>query len=316
MSLFATDATLLGPSALVASAVSAASAADRAWTTQLPFVIDAALRRGHVRAAALLHEVASSHLDLDSAALRAARVLIDHTAAADAAMQRLQLEGDAVVIPSLTEVSPGQPRFLVGLHWDELSHPDVQDFVKHELVNGHQAELRNFLDDVLSRTDEFIDLDPGVGVGVLTALTVPTNVATVRVVQRDPMLHAILQRNVHRVSDAPTVELLSSAQHAKQGLFASAGASRSIIHVGSRGLDGLHDALADIPTRAVAIACMVSGDARTDTLSALTQAGCSLFVLVSNASEFELMPFEDECGAAYVFALSPRFVASLEASTT
>ncbi len=335
MSLFATDATLLGRSGRAAGAVTCetpsvgapatAQAHERvpptastdsqgsiaAWSARLPFVVEAALRRGHVRAAALLHEMATGHLSHDDPALLAARALIDGTATADASIQQRQLAGDALVIPSLTEVRPGHPRFFIGLTWDEMAHPEVQDIVTRELSEGSQAELRNFLDESLCATDTFLDLEPGIGIGLFTALSAPNGVAGVYAVQHDTGLHAILRRNIDRSRDAAKVVLSTDLSGVMQ--FASGSRGRLIMHLGAQPLDALTSTLAHLRARAAAVVLDLTSDIAPASLAMLHSMGFHSFVLVSNADDTELMPFEVGCGAGCVFALSPSFIASVEA---
>lgn len=335
MSLFATDATLLGPSTAVAgamrrdvpseSATASAPAYEHVqttasidtpdspavWSARLPVVVDAALRRGHVRAAALLHEVATSHLSADDPALLASRALIDGAAAADAAIQQRQLAGDALVIPSLTEVRPGQPRFFIGLQWHEMAHPIVQDVVTRELSDGSQAELRNFLDESLCATDTFLDLEPGIGIGLFTALSAPNGVAGVYAVQHDAGMHAILRRNIDRSCPATRVALRADLGGVAECLRSARG--RIIMHVGTRPLDALQSSLTHMRTRAAAVILDLTSDNASASLATLDSMGFQSFALVSHAGEIELMPFEEGCGAEYAFALSPRFINSVEA---
>lgn len=334
MSLFATDATLLGSSTAVAGAVRREVPSERAtataqayehvqttasidtpdstavWSARLPVAIEAALRRGHVRAAALLHEAATSHLSTDNPALLASRSLIDGAAAADAAIQQRQLAGDALVIPSLTEVQPGHPRFFIGLQWNEMAHPIVQDVVTRELSDGSQAELRNFLDESLCATDTFLDLEPGIGIGLFTALSAPNGVNGVYAVQRDPGLHAILRRNIDRSYPAATVALRADRRGVAECVRSARG--RLVAHVGTHPLDVLQSALAQMRTRAAAVILDLTSDNASASLGTLDSMGFRSFVLVSNAEEIELLPFEERYGAQYVFALSSRFIDSVE----
>jgi hypothetical protein len=104
---------------------------------------------------------------VDSARNAAAeRNTVDQWLAAD--------HGDALrtFIPSATLTGAGIPRFVVAVPRD--ADQRVLHAISSELAgNGADAELRNFLDEILTDELAFIDFDPGVGFAALTAATAP-----------------------------------------------------------------------------------------------------------------------------------------------
>jgi hypothetical protein len=334
MSLFATDAALLAPAphnsagasqqcdddaeALVVSrsgvrpAVAFASAAD-VWCALLPQLTQHALRHGAVRSAALLVESAMSVMQDDDPAISQALRLVDAAAATDAAIQCRQLAGDMCVLPSQTTHTSGEPRFLVGIAWDEISHGAVQSFVQHELADGADVELRNFLDETLRPTDVLIDLDPQVGVCALTTLSAANGAGRVHVWQRDPVLLRLLQRNVTAAGYGERCTLTAGTPGTSE-LSRFAGDSRLVVHLGAESTDTIAAALGSWAPHACCIAWSTQAEWAPDCVAAvLDTAGFHSFVLAVRDDALELVPYAANEEAAYAFALSPAFVASLGA---
>jgi hypothetical protein len=333
MSLFAVDPSLLvapdasrapGAGVQPVRAVPSAVAAPRdggeavpgsaaaAWRALLPTLVSHALARGHVRSAALLHDTGVSHLPTGGSATQTTAALIDASARTDVLLQRRQLAGEALAVPSLTTAPDGTPRFLLGVQWAELAHPIVQAVVLGELAQGVQVELRNFLDEVLRETDRFVDLEPAVGVAILTALSAPSGCSQVVAVQTDATLHAVLSRNVAAAGASAAVTLCADASDI-EALVARDTSHRLLMHTGRASARTIAPLLASARDRAIAIACTIDDSTDLDALGdVFDAAGLLPLMLVSAGDECELAAFDADAGATYCFALSPAFVASVE----
>lgn len=324
-SIAAPPAAAVAPSpATTPRAASAAADASDAWRAILPHLTDAALARGHVRAAALMHESATRRIDAGDPSMEAARAMLDACSATDALMQRRQIAGEMTAVPSRTDRTPGTPRFLIGLQWDEITHPAVQAFVQDEITDGAQAEYRNFLDETLRDRDMLLDLDAGVGVGVFTALsplTATPRDVTVRAWCADTTLRDLLQRNLDAVTLAAGATLAVGVPDPRE-FVTSPKHGRVIMHLGAQSVTAV-GALAPLAKRSVAIAFAITNhaaDAHTahahDAHAAFEDAGFECFVLALGDEGIELSPLRDvdaaaNAGAGYGFALSPAFMTSL-----
>lgn len=327
MSLFATDPALLrpreaaaaptpphatpahvpAPAAAPMAAIGAAAPAVAPWQALLPALVDGALRRGHVRAAALLAESAAAMASDDGDSLTFATQLIDTVAAVDAALQRRQLAGEAVLVPSLVESAPGLPRFAIGLTFHELALPAVRDFVEGELGDGHDAELRTFLDQLLAAGDVYLDLAPGAGAALLTAATHPARPKAVAWCA-EAALTTVLVRNVHAAGAESQVQVVSG--HATPEAIDARAGARTIIHVGTDA-SLLRGGLTRWSVRPTVIAFRTGAATTADTMAALDAAGFECFALTA---AMELVPLVRAPRASVGFALSPACSAQLEAA--
>lgn len=315
MSLFATDSSLIEP--VVASWTDQPSEqpAD-ALAALLPQLVADALQRGHVRSAAMTFEQAASLLPFDHPAMQHARRLLDQCASADAAVQQRQIAGELVVIPSLTEYAPGAPRFQFGVTEAELGHPTVLAFLRAEQDTGAQAELRNFLEQALLGDDNYIDLDPGAGAGVLSACTMSSG--RMVAVTADPVLQQLIARNAQQFGrdegvtpsdqQVPLVQIVSDIAEATDLITPA----RTIVHLGSLPASSVVSAGSGWRDHAIAFA-WDAADASVAfyVQQELEQLGASSFVMVEEDGEMTLSPFRIGCGATTAFALTERFIDTL-----
>lgn len=309
MSLFAIDTAALNASAESWETSEPSLPAD-VLAELLPTIVLDALGRGHVRAAAMAFEQAMAMLPLDHPAMQQVRRAIDQCSAQDAARQQRQLAGELVVVPSLTESMPGVPRFYVGVTAEELGDAVIQWFVTEECDSGHQAELRNFLDEALLATDSYLDLDPNAGAGVLSAATLTTGDITV--LQPDVVLHGFIARNASAITalidDAPTVHFATSID----GACNTVRGGRHVVHLGTTPTSVIDAYLPTWGENPVAIAW----DATDATSAACTQqsleaVGFQTFMLAEGDAGVELRPWRDDCGASMAFSLSDAFIETL-----
>jgi hypothetical protein len=309
MSLFATDTAALTAAAEPWAASEPSLPAD-VLAELLPSVVHDALGRGHVRAAAMAFEQAMAMLPLDHPAMQQARYAIDQCSAQDAARQQRLLAGELVVVPSLTETTPGVPRFYVGVTADELGDAVIQWFVSEECNNGHQAELRNFLDEALLATDGYLDLDPTAGVGVLSAATLTTG--SITALQPDVVLQRFIARNANAITalidDAPTVRFATSIDDACNTVRGG----RHVVHLGTTPTSVIEAYLPTWGETPVAIAWDATDrGASAATQQALDAAGFQAFMLAEGDAGVELRPWRDDCGATMAFSLSDAFIETL-----
>lgn len=310
MSLFATDTAALTASAEPWTAAAEPSTPADMLAELLPTIVRDALGRGHVRAAAMAFEQALSLLPLDHPSMQQVRRAIDQCAAQDAARQQRLLAGELVVIPSLTEAMPGVPRFYVGVTADELGDATIQWLVSEECGGGHQAELRNFLDEALLATDGYLDLDPNAGAGVLSAATLTTG--TITVLQPDAVLHGFVARNASAITalidDAPTVRFATSIDDACNAVRGG----RHVVHLGTTPTSVVEAYLPTWGENPVAIAWDASDAASAEcTQHALEAVGFQTFMLAEGDAGVELRPWRDDCGATMAFSLSDAFIETL-----
>ena len=334
VSLFATDANLLNDarSASVSPArsgaprknspaIAATIPADASsvaplpladlWSQLLPALVDSALARGLVRTAAMLHETATEQPGVSPNAVSISRQRIDACAAVDAALQQRQLHGELAFVPSLSPASDGTARFMTGLCWDELAHPTVASFVDEELRDGAQAELRNFLEETLRDGAVLLDLEPGVGTAIASALTWPGGRVTARAWQPDRVLHALIARNATHAGCAARLDLQAHAASAAE-LHSRTMPTNAIIHIGSQAVAPFKAVLKLFAQRSAAIAWradLETSDIQADALSAL---GYTPFVIGVRDGAMELVPWQDDDGATMAFALSRNYVNLLE----
>lgn len=125
-----------------------------------------------------LHEAADRRLDT----LVSRAPFVDAVdAARNAAAERRSIDrwlaeqhGGALrtFVPSATLNAEGLPRFVVAVPRD--ANDSVLQSIRDELAGrGADAELRNFLDEILTDELAYIDFDPGVGFAVLSAASAP-----------------------------------------------------------------------------------------------------------------------------------------------
>ncbi|HEY0931753.1 MAG TPA: hypothetical protein VGE27_17650 [Gemmatimonas sp.] len=313
MSLFATDTSLLAPvMENWTDQTSAESPAD-AIASLLPQLVADALQRGHVRSAAMTFEQAAALLPFDHPAMQHARELLDRCSAADAAMQQRQLAGEMVVIPSLTERAPGVARFHFGATEAELAHPTVMAFLRAEQDTGAHAELRNFLEQALLHGDHYIDLDPGVGVGVLSARTMSSG--RMVAVTADATLQQVIARNAQYLS-AEIAELAGATPVQVVSDIADATAmitpQRTVLHLGTLPVSSIAEHAAGWRDHAIAYAWDASDASSAFYVQQeLEQLGASSFVMAEDEEGMSLSPFRIGCGATTAFALSERFIETL-----
>ncbi|MCA0375346.1 MAG: hypothetical protein LCH84_06735 [Gemmatimonadetes bacterium] len=310
MSLFATDAASLTATLDPWVAAPTVSRPEEALAELLPTIVTDALARGHVRAAAMAFEQAMALLPLDHPAMQVARRAIDACSAQDAARQQRHLAGELVVVPALTESAPGVPRFYVGATAEELGDATVQFALHEESDTGHQAELRNFLDEALLAHDAYVDLDPGAGFAVLSALTLTTG--AVAIVQPDVLLAAFIARNASGVGatldDAPVPHFAGTIEAACTAITAA----RAIVHLGRTPSAIVEPFLPGWGAGAVAVAWDATEPASNAcTQQALEAAGFTTFMLAQGDEGIELRPWRDDCGAGTAFSLSDGFMATL-----
>lgn len=311
MSLFATDSSLMETAIGSWSPPLSAGLPADVLANLLPQLVADALLRGHVRSAAMTFEQAASLLPFDHPAMQTARQLLDHCAATDAALQQRQIAGEMVIIPSLTESAPSIPRFHVGVTETELAHPAVVAFLQAEQETGAQAELRNFLEQALLDADRYIDLDPGVGAGVLSALSLASG--PVVAVPGDDTLRALLARNAPQVAGAERrsgspVQFAADIAEA----CATVTAERAVIHLGDLPVSTIAMYAAAWHAYPIAFAWDAS-DASVAQYAQqeLEQFGASSFVMAEDEEGLTLSPFREGRGATTAFALTESFIDSL-----
>jgi hypothetical protein len=309
MSLFATDSSLLEPVAESRTDHTSEDPAE-ALASLLPQLVADALHRGHVRSAAMTFEQAASLLPFDHPAMQHARQLLDQCAAADAALQQRQIAGEMVVVPSLTECAPGVPRFQFGVSEAELGHPTVIAFLRDEQDTGAQAELRNFLEQAMLDGDDYIDLDPGAGAGVLSACTMSSG--RMVAVTADAVLQQLIIRNARQFSGAgeshSPVQVVSDITEATTLITPA----RTIVHLGSLPASSVVSAGSSWRDHAIAFAWDAADpSAAFYVQQELEQLGASSFVMAEDEEGMSLAPFRIGCGATTAFALSERFINTL-----
>lgn len=312
MSLFATDSSLMETAIGSWSPTPSAGLPADVLASLLPQLVADALSRGHVRSAAMTFEQAASLLPFDHPAMQTARQLLDRCAATDTALQQRQIAGEMVIIPSLTESAPGIPRFHVGVTEAELAHPAVVAFLQAEQETGAQAELRNFLEQALLDADRYIDLDPGVGAGVLSALSLASG--PIVAVPGDDTLRALLARNAGQVAGAERRPGASPVQFAADiaEACATVTAERTVIHLGDLPVSTIAMYAASWHAYPIAFAWDAS-DASVAPYAQqeLEQFGASSFVMAEDEEGLTLSPFREGCGATTAFALTESFIDSL-----
>lgn len=267
------------------------------------------------------------HLDAENSELEDSRARVDACAAVDAAMQRRQIAGEVVVIPSITATPDGDPRFVLGFTLDELAHPAIAAFAEAETQGGALAEYRNFLDESVRAGDVVIDLDPGAGAGVFTAATATARVQ-VRVYTTDAMLGRALRRNdeAHRGASAPsgpngaratpgdsiTIESTPISSRSLNTVVGASGKGRVFIHAGAHPLTELVNTLGTAANRPIAVAFATADSANH---AAMSRRGMQSFVLTMGADGMlELTPYSPAAmtDATYAFALSRSFISTCE----
>jgi len=312
MSLFATDTSLLAPAMDGWNEQQSPERPAEAMASLLPQLVSDALQRGHVRSAAMTFELAASLLPFDHPAMQQARMRLDQCAEADATLQQRQIAGELVIIPSLTGHASGAPLFHFGVTEMELGHPTVMAFLRDEQDTGAQAELRNFLEQALLHRDDYIDLDPGAGAGVLSARSLSSG--RVVAVTDDAVMQQLIARNARHLEgvNAPegtaSIELVNDIAHAT----ALVTPMRTVLHLGTLPVSAIAEHAAGWSDHAIAYAWDAS-DAATAfyVQQELEQLGASSFVMAEDESGLSLHPFRIGCGAATAFALSDRFVDTL-----
>jgi hypothetical protein len=319
MSLFTTDAALLsdapGEPRCDANDQRVTSHAIQrgsdVWRTLLPMLTTAALQRGHIRSAALAYEHALAQFEHTDSGIVATRTLLDAVSAGDARSQRRQLDGETVLIASQSATADGLPRFTIGLTVDELDLRDAQQFALDEAHQGAQPEVRNFLDDVLRDDDGMLDLDPGAGAALFTALTHPSAAITAHAWCVDRMQQNILRRNARAAQCCARVTL-HDATFSTASIAALRPPSRYIVHLGRERTEILDDVLTVSAQRPLAVAWQRDTLHSSAVARTLRQAGMDSFALAVRDGESELVPLERARNAAYGFALTDAFIATLD----
>jgi hypothetical protein len=310
MSLFATDASLLSMVGECEAPDSHVGEPAEALAELLPIAVHDALSRGHVRSAAMLFEQAMELLSLEHPAMQGARQALDACAADDAAKQQRLLAGELVILPSLTERRPGVPRFDFGVMETELAHPVVYAFLQAERTVGADAELRNFLDEAMLAHDTLVDLDPGAGAAMLSAMTLTDG--TLVASQPDPMLSVVLTRNATALAATLGSATLPTVVDTLDDACLQVQDRRTIVHLGRMPVAAIAPWLRAWQAYPVAIAWDASDDAQAPHTSAeLETAGLPSFLLIDEDGAMALRPYAAGHGATMAFALSDRFIDSL-----
>ena len=231
------------------------------------------------------------------------------------------------LIPSATLNADGVPRFVVALPRD--AGPALIDAITAELSqDGADTELRNFLDEILIEDLAFIDFEPGIGFGALTAATAP--IPATRVCAISPRASEVLALDVaveasqvselvtviRNVNDAVTVDdLLNNRLGDVREAVVHAGVAGAVptLVAGALGSirDGRVSALVWRCVQRVGDAPMLDGEFAHDidnAGTALSVLGFAHFVLARIGDDIELVPLGSVSGNTLVISLSREYL--------
>ncbi len=240
-----------------------------------------------------------------------------------------QEHGDATrtLIPSASLTAEGLPRFVVALPRD--ASDTLLYSVQRELSSqGADAELRNFLDEILTDELGYIDFDPGIGFAALTAATAPVPATSVCAVSSRASevlaLDAAVQssavaeivRVLRNVNGSVTVDMLTNDLMSEVREFVvHAGIASAVPAVVHGSLNAIREG------RVAAVAwrsAQRTGDVFLDETSwaheidnagtVLGVLGFTHFALAQIADEVELVPLSLVTGNALVISLSREYL--------
>ncbi len=318
MSLFSTDTALTQPGGDARWGEAQPGDPAEALAKLLPMLVAHALSHGNARTAAITLESASSLLPDTHPAMQSSLSLIDSCSELDAAMVQRHIAGDVVVMSSQTASAPGKPRFHFGASRTELMHPAVLALLNAELVEaGAQPELRNFMEVAFLPGDHYLDLEPGAGAAVLTAISLFAG--RVIVVTTDELLHTLIARNASQQYTIPAStehsakpEFTESLEAACTRAFSNA-SQRTLVHLGNLPVAAIAQQLRARRGQPFAIAWNASDAALAGLIQhEFEEFGASSFTIGEDAEGLALQRFRPDCGATTAFALNESFIESLD----
>lgn len=237
--------------------------------------------------------------------------------------------GDATrtLIPSASLTTDGVPRFVVALPRD--AGPALVSAITAELSHdGADSELRNFLDEILIEDLAYIDFDPGIGFGALTAATAPVPAASIcaisssasEVLSLDAAVEASnvtgLVTVIRNVNDSVTVDdLMSERLGDVREAVVHAGAASAVPNLVAGALGSIRDgrigAIVWRCVQRIGDAPRIDGEFEHDIDNAgtvLSVLGFSHFVLAQIGDDIELVPLGSVSGNTLVISLSREYL--------
>jgi hypothetical protein len=236
-------------------------------------------------------------------------------------------DGTRTFIPSATLDAEGLPRFVVAVPRD--AGATVMHSIACELSqNGADAELRNFLDEILIDELAFLDFDPGIGFAALTAATAPVPAVVTCAVSAvagemlalDSAIHASALSSFVRVlrnvnGTVTTDVLVNDVLDDTREVVVYAGSALAVPAV----VHGALNAIRDGRVAAVAWRCVQrSGDVQLsdETFNfeidsagtVLSVLGFSHFALAQMDDDVELIPLAAAAGNSLVISLSREYL--------
>lgn len=242
------------------------------------------------------------------------------TTAIDSAVAVMISRGAGPIIPSVSAQNDGSPRFVLQIPDAESA---VQAIAKEHRDDGASAELRLFLDEVLSSGDVFVDASPGVGFAALSAATASAAVSVI-VLCEDEAQRVSIEASAQwsEVSESVTVSecgaideiTLASALHGATTILHAGGAS-GVAEL----LIGARRALERREIGAVAWRCGRADETGRDAESLQVAAavlgvfGFQHFALAQGEDGIELVPADAMASNEMIFSLEPSFLARFAA---
>jgi len=228
---------------------------------------------------------------------------------------------DAVVtLPSATRVPDGRPRFDLWLPLAMLA--DSARFAEYEaeLVGaGHDLPVRAFLDDWLSSEDAVVDLQPGLGLTALSAVTAPTPPALLVVADTDSANIARVTQLANRRAPVVRTECAPDAYGALAVARSAAGGRVAVRVASTRDAEPLADAIGRQPREqrphVILWSSAVPGELQP-ILAFLESLDYVTVALSLHQGEPSLDAIEEPTRAQSLVSLTPAALAELEQRAT
>jgi len=161
---------------------------------------------------------------------------------------RAESDDAVVTLPSATRVADGRPRFDLWFPLTLLA--DAARFAEYEaelVGTGHDLPVRAFLDVWLSSEDTVVDLQPGLGLTALSAVTAPTPPALLVLVDTDAANITRVTQVANRRAPVVRTECAPDAYGAL-AIARPTGRERVVVRVGNAGdAESLVDAIGRQP---------------------------------------------------------------------
>jgi hypothetical protein len=238
----------------------------------------------------------------------------------DAAVTSMIVQGAGVIVPSVSVLRDGSPRFVLQTRDAELAAAAI---AQEHGSDGVAAELRLFLDEALRNGDRYVDAAPGAGFAALSAATGTAAVSVIALCE-DEAHRASIEASARWSAVPETVIAHTSATLDAVSFAAPMHGCTTILHAGDAScvaplLTGARIALERRQIGAVAWRCGRADDTGRDAegvqiaAAVLGLFGFEHFALAEGETGMELVPADAMASNEMIFSLEPSFLARFAA---